>query len=215
MSEDKKAWQSIHAHYSKQDWVNKPSIFAEEAIQHFPKGARILEIGGGLGQDSIFFAQKGFDVTLTDRSVDALVAAKEKIANEAKDFKIKTAVLDASTAFPFKDGEFDVVYAHLSLHYFDTETTHKIFSEIARVLKPKGVLAALFNSVDDPEYGTGEKIEESYFLIQGVRKRFFSVDALTPFTKAFKPAIIDNKGETYKDRAKGISGLIRFIGNKI
>jgi hypothetical protein len=38
------SWQKIHNHYQKQDWVDMPSIFAQEAIIHFPKGSRILEI---------------------------------------------------------------------------------------------------------------------------------------------------------------------------
>ena len=213
--EAKKEWKSIHSNYSNQDWVNKPSLFAEEIISLFPKKGKMLEIGGGLGQDSIFFTQRGYEVLLTDHSKDALDLAQSKIAEAGITKSLKTQELDAAQLFPFKDSSFDIVYAHLSLHYFDSSTTHRIFSEINRILKPGGVIAALFNSASDSEYGTGEKIEEGYFLIHGVKKRFFSTDSLSNFIKEFNIMICDNKGETYKDKAKGIHNLIRFVGRKI
>ncbi len=212
--EAKKAWKNIHADYSKQDWVNKPSIFAEETASYLPHTGSFLEIGGGLGQDSIFFARKGYSVTLTDHSEDAIAKAVPKILEAKLSNSINTQVVDAAQPLPFEDSSFDIVYAHLSLHYFDAKTTIKIFSEIRRVLKPGGVVAAFFNSVSDPECGTGIKLEEGYFLIQGVKKRFFSVDSLEVFIKEFKTVVLDNNGETYKDSAKGIHNLIRFIGKK-
>lgn len=212
--EAKNAWQNIHADYSKQDWINKPSIFAEQAVPYLPQNGALLEIGGGLGQDSIFFAEKGHDVTFTDHSADALSRANMKIKEAGLSASIKTQVVDATQTLPFEDSSFDVVYAHLSLHYFDSETTAKIFSEIRRILKEGGIVAAFFNSTSDPEFGTGKKLEEGYFLIRDMKKRFFSVESLKKFVNDFEPIILDDKGETYKDGAKGIHNLIRFIGRK-
>ncbi len=43
-------WKDLHANYQAQDWVDKPSLFAETAVQYFPKTGRILELGAGHGQ---------------------------------------------------------------------------------------------------------------------------------------------------------------------
>lgn len=114
----------------------------------------------------------------------------------------------------FKDEAFEIVYSHLSVHYFTQKITKQIFSEIYRVLKPKGIVAILVNSTFDPEYGTGMELEEDYFEIDSVRKRFFKVDSMKSFVQEFQVIVLDNLGATYKDRTKGVSNLIRFVGKK-
>lgn len=198
-------WQELHSNYQKQDWVDKPSIFAETAIQYFPKSGKVLELGAGHGQDSLFFAKEGYDVVTTDIETSSLQLDHEKI---------EVRQVDLNEGLPFADASFEVVYAHMSLHYFDHQTTCKIIEEIKRVLKPGGVLAFLTNSIDDPEYNKGELLEEDFFQINKVTKRFFSADSAQQFTKGFEVSLIDNLGQTYKDRAKGIHHLIRFIGRK-
>lgn len=203
----KEIWQKIHSNYSKQDWVNKPSIFAEQVLNYFPSSGLVIELGGALGQDSAFFSTKGYDVLLTDLSDEVLKEATQRQ-------ELKTKQVDISKSLSFADNSFDVVYAHLSLHYFDKNKTQEIFDEIRRILKPEGVLAALFNSVTDPEYGTGTKIEDDFFEIDSIKKRFFSVSSLKEFIDGFEILLLDDQGETYKDTAKGIKNLIRFVGRK-
>lgn len=203
----KEIWNKIHSNYQKQDWVNKPSIFAEQTISYFPKNAKVLELGGALGQDSVFFQENGCQVLLTDWSEEVLAEAKAKN-------KVDTQQVDISKPLNFENSAFDVVYAHLSLHYFDSETTHKVFSEIHRILKPGGLLVALFNSVSDPECGTGIKIEEGFYEIESIKKRYFDTEMVKRFSISFEIIILDDKGETYKDNAKGVRGLIRFVGRK-
>lgn len=204
-------WAKKHQMYSKQDWIDKPSIFAQEVTEYFPKKGRLLELGAGQGQDSRYFASLGLSVVSTDNDTEALRLNTEKSTGSKN---IEVTNLDISKIFPYEDESFEVVYAHLSLHYFDAVTSQKIIKEIYRVLKPGGQIALLVNSVSDPEYGDGEKIEEDYFLVGATKKRYFSTETLAKFVTIFKPIIFDNKGETYKDSAKGIHNLIRFVGKK-
>lgn len=201
-------WNNIHEHYAKQSWASKPSLFVQEVFQYFPQGASVLELGGGLGQDSVFFASHGCTVLLTDVSADV-------VAEAATTHGLATQQLDMSQPFPFEDASFDVVYAHLSLHYFDTATTHAIMAEIRRVLKTGGVLAVLVNTVEDPEYGAGREIEKDFFEIDLVNKRFFTPDSFAVFVTGFETVLLDAQGETYKDSAKGIHNLVRFVGKKV
>jgi SAM-dependent methyltransferase len=208
-----KNWTNLHAIYSKEDWINKPSIFANESIEYFPKYGRILEIGAGHGQDGFYFASQGFNVVCTDLeiiSLDKNISGADAKIQE----KVEIEQLDLRKPFHFEE-KFDVIYAHLSLHYFDQATTKRIFEDIYNTLKPNGILAFFTNSVDDPEYGAGTKIEEHYFEIEGVAKRYFDVKAAKTFAHQFIPLLADNNGETYKDAAKDVHHLIRFIGQKV
>jgi SAM-dependent methyltransferase len=206
-------WNDLHQNYQKQDWVEKPSLFAESVLPYFPKSGKVLELGAGLGQDSIYFAKQGYDVVSTDIEINSL---EKNLFNQNDEIrkKIKAIHIDLTGPFPFEENSFEVVYAHLSLHYFDLDTTIKIINAIMRILKPGGTFAFLTNSVDDPEYNTGDRIEKDFFKIDKVTKRYFTTYSVYELTKGFEIDSLDNLGRTYKDEAKGITRLIRFIGHK-
>lgn len=205
-------WQDIHQNYKQQDWIDKPSIFAEQALPYFPKGGKLLELGAGQAQDGCYFAEQGFSVISTDLEDSALELAKQKVADKGASVEIQK--VDLREELPFDNESFDVVYAHLSLHYFDHETTMRLIGEVQRVLKPGGVLAFLVNSVNDPEYKQGEEIEPDYFQIDKTAKRYFSEATARKYTQYFDVNLLDELGETYKDAAKGVHSLVRFVGAK-
>jgi SAM-dependent methyltransferase len=206
-------WSKKHDDYAAKDWIDKPTLFAETAIEYFPQHGRILDLGAGQGQDSRYFAEQGFSVVSTDLEETALAIGRDKLPEKLKS-KVDIQKLDLTKPFPFENESFDVVYAHLSLHYFDLRTTDRLLAEIHRILKTNGLLAFMVNSVHDPEYNTGEKLEEDYFATDNKYKRYFSLGTAESFTNEFEPLLVDDKGETYKDRAKGVHNLLRYIGKK-
>jgi SAM-dependent methyltransferase len=207
-------WSDVHKNYQTQDWIDKPSIFAETAIQYFPKAGKILELGAGQGQDGRFFAEHGYSVVCTDLEDTALGLANEKLPEDLQE-KVSLQKLDLREALPFEAASFDMVYAHLSLHYFELESTARLLDQITRVLKPGGVLAFLVNSTSDPEYASGKQLEPDFFQVDKVTKRYFSVVSTRELISDFYEInLLDNLGETYKDANKGVHNLIRFIGLK-
>lgn len=206
-------WSQLHKDYASKDWVNKPSLFAETASTYFPEKGKVLDLGAGQGQDSRFFADHGYQVVSTDIEKDALELSKTKLSDKQKRL-IDLRAVDLSNELPFDSASFDVVYAHLSLHYFDKETTLRLFGEIQRVLKPGGVFAFFVNSVHDPECKSGKEIEPDFFQIDKTSKRYFSVESARNLVKYFDTMLLDDHGETYKDSAKGVHNLVRFIGTK-
>ncbi len=211
--ENQNIWDKQHEKYAQSDWIGKPSLFAEWAKGYFPKQGAILELGCGQGQDSRYFAGLAYSVTALDSSEKGIAYAKEKTPEDLAG-QIKFKVADISQPLDFSDISFEIVYSHLALHYFDTNTTEKLFSEIYRVLKKSGILAFLVNSTSDPEYGTGKKIEDDYFEIKGIKKRFFDTESVKQFARNFESIVLDDRGETYKDRAISTDQLIRYIGKK-
>jgi SAM-dependent methyltransferase len=49
-------------------------------LQRFPAGGRVLEIGGGTGEDAVYLAERGFHMFLTDPSPTMVNLASEKLA---------------------------------------------------------------------------------------------------------------------------------------
>lgn len=186
-------WDKQHTKYKEEDWIDLPSIFAEFAIKYFPESGRILELGAGQGQDSRYFAKHGYYVVSTDNNPVALKESKEKL-EEQKLNNIELENVLLGHKLPYKDGEFDVVYAHLSLHYFDDKTTKAVFNEIYRVLKKDGIFAFFTNSTSDPEYKSGTMLENDLFEIEGKQKRFFTVESAKQYAASFTPIVADNNG---------------------
>ena len=195
-------WTKKLSKYSQEEWSNKPSIFATQAVQYFPKTGSLLDLGAGLGQDSSFFARQGYKVLATDISQFAL----DKIQG------VNTQYCDLSLPLPFSPNSFNIIYSHLGLHFFNTKRTRQLFSEIYTILSPGGIFATLVNTIDDPEAGVSKKIgPDLYITPSGLQKRLFSPKSLALFTKKFETLLLDSQGETYKDNIKI---LVRFVGRK-
>ena len=205
-----KYWDRTHVEkYSKADWVTKPSIFAEQCIEFFPETGNLLEIGAGQGGDAEFFKSLGYEVTATDYSEEALKIAEGRVKG------VKFLNVDTEDGLPFEDQSFDIVYSHLALHYFDAETTKKVFNDVRRILKPDGIFATITNTLKDPEIEEYQytKLEDNYYEDpKGVKKRYFSVAEMSHFTDGlFEPIMLDELGSTYKDLEPN---LVRFIGRR-
>ncbi len=170
MTGQKDHWNLLHEKGALDHFSEKPSLFAVEVAEILSPNSKILELGCGVGSDSNFFASKGYSVLATDFSDVAI----EKNINYYKEKNLVFEVVDIEKPMPFKNGSFDVIYARLSLHYFNDETTRKIFKELARVLKPDGLLCFVCKSTNDPLYGKGRMIEKDMFELSGHVRHFFS-----------------------------------------
>lgn len=98
----------------------------------FP-GAKLLEIGCGMGSDLLQFARGGAIVTGADLTPRSVETSKHR-------FKIYdqpgTFVLTDGERLPFADASFDVVYSNGVLHH--TPDTEGAVREVHRVLRPGG-----------------------------------------------------------------------------
>ncbi len=206
-------WDQKHHIYQNEEWIDKPSIFARWVTKYFPNSGSLIDLGGGQGQDSRYFSNLGFRVTLVDYSDVALYYFEKKSDTETRN-KIINIKHDLSEPFPIHDQTYDIVYSHLALQYFDTKTTMQIFDEVHRILKPNGIFTALLNSTSDPEYYEKKVNKNGLIKIDGMYKRCFNLENIKPFIEKFESIILDSQGETYKDRVKGVENLIRYVGRK-
>jgi ubiquinone/menaquinone biosynthesis C-methylase UbiE len=94
---------------------------------------RVLEVGCGIGVDSIQLAKCGFEVTAVDLTDSALKVAKEFAA--ARDVKIDFR-LGTAEGLDFPSASFDAVYSFGVLHH--TPDIEQSVAEVHRVLRPGG-----------------------------------------------------------------------------
>jgi SAM-dependent methyltransferase len=173
-----KIYQSDSTFFGEQ-----PSNFALLCFNHMKANntTKVLELGAGHGRDTIFFASNGIEVEALDYSV-AAVEILDKVAKE-KRLPIKPQIFDVRSPFPFPDGNFNAVYSHMLLNMkFTLDELHFIFSEIRRVLKPKGLNFFSVRNHNDKSYGKGREIDKGIYDINGFQIRFFTEKELQDLT---------------------------------
>ena len=184
MNDQKGLWDKAHEEGEINHYSNTPTKFAEEVLKIIPPSSKILELGCGVGNDSIDFATACHQVVATDFSEVAIKKNAERF-EDVDNLSFKT--LDMSQPFGLGNNQFDVIYARLSLHYFTDKITRNIFSEIHKALKSDGYLCFLCKSINDPLYGKGVELEKDMFELDGHVRHFFSQDyAASLLEKNFK-----------------------------
>jgi SAM-dependent methyltransferase len=106
-----------------------PELFESMAGQD----QRLLEVGCGIGVDSIKLAKRGFRVTAVDLTENALAVAKRFAAHRGVtiDFRLGNA-----EGLDLPDESFDAVYSFGVLHH--TPDIERSVAEVHRVLRPGG-----------------------------------------------------------------------------
>ena len=210
MNDQRHHWDAIHERRLR-DWQpGEPAPLARECAALLPPATVVLELGCGPGRDAAFFARNGHTVCATDFSAVALGANRGRYHDVRH---LHFVVLDAGDPFPFADGVFDAVYAHLSLHYFPDDVTRALFREIRRVLRQGGLLAFLCKSVADPLYGQGRQIEPDMFEHEGHVRHFFTEEyAVSCLGPRFEATLV----ESGPDRIFGTSSaFVKVVARAI
>jgi SAM-dependent methyltransferase len=114
-----------------------PREFAFEAIAA-AKPRRVLEVGGGEGELAERIVNElGAELVGIDQS-DAMVEVQRSKGIDARVGDVQS--------LPFEDGEFDAALAAWMLYH--VQELDRGLGELARVLRPGGILVAVTNSVD-------------------------------------------------------------------
>lgn len=91
---------------------------------------RLLEIGAGTGQDSVYFAETGLDVVATDLTPEMVAFCREK--------GLDARVMDALN-LDLPDASFDAVWSINCLLHVPNADMPDALAEIARVMHPEGL----------------------------------------------------------------------------
>lgn len=155
-------------------WLDK-----YEHILNASKDTPIIDLGCGLGNDTMYLYERNYNIISCDYSEEALKRLELFMDDPV------TKLFDMKDGLPFESESAKVIIADLSLHYFSWSETRKILSEIKRVLEEDGFLLLRVNSVKDTNYGAGKgiTIEKNYYNIDGNLKRFFDKEQLETLFK--------------------------------
>jgi SAM-dependent methyltransferase len=107
------------------------------------RGKKLLDIGAGLGESSVYFALQGARVTIVD--ISPLMV--EKVLKLGKKYGVElNGIVSGAEDLNVPAGEFDFVYIANTIHH--VEDREILFDQMRRALKPGGK----FYSIDPVAY---------------------------------------------------------------
>ncbi|OGC47499.1 hypothetical protein A2713_00205 [candidate division WWE3 bacterium RIFCSPHIGHO2_01_FULL_35_17] len=225
----KALWQKEYE--EREDIPSSRTMFPSRALKEFWESTEIadlnmesaLDIGSGLGRNSIYMAQNGFSsvvgVEIVDSAIKRAQMSVEKLGLQDKITFINESV---GNKLPFQDQSFDLIVDMMVMHLLNPEERANYFAEIQRLLKPGGFFVfytiaaeskaakALFESNPGPE-------ENSYIIPQSkMIERAFTDEELVAAFDRLKIIRLDHKieftpafGDVYE--REYISGVMKKI----
>jgi ubiquinone/menaquinone biosynthesis C-methylase UbiE len=98
------------------------------------KGKKILDVGAGLGESSVYFALQGAHVTTSD--ISPLMV--DKVLKLAAKFNVELqGIVSTAETLNVPENHFDFVYIANTIHHVHDRP--KLFFQLRRALKPGGV----------------------------------------------------------------------------
>ncbi|MFN2465132.1 MAG: class I SAM-dependent methyltransferase [Candidatus Dormibacteria bacterium] len=139
---DGRAESELHRLDNPYEGVVEREIHGRVFKELIPRGARVLDLGGGPGTWTSWLLRRGHQVVLGDLSPRLLEIARRELSAAGLEAEA-VMELDARDLSRFEDGAFDVV---MSLgpfyHLADAGDRERALAEAWRVLRPGGMLLA-------------------------------------------------------------------------
>ncbi len=147
---------------------------ARFAKRHLDSGARVLDLGCGVGANAMWLASEGYVVEAIDVSDAACDQFKKRIMQHGNGWTHITPKVASATAIPFRERLFDAVIDVCVLQHLVPDDVVPALQEIWRVLQPGG---EIFSVIAAPEHSMAA-------FPEGVYTRLWTVGDLCAFNDA-------------------------------
>jgi len=172
-----------------------PSLSAQKALKLFQekKINKIVEIGAGLGRDTVFFAKNSIHTTALDYSQSGIKIINNKIKKDNLSNYALTKLFDVRKKLPFEDDSIEACYSHmLYCMAFTTDDLQKLNNEIQRILKPGGINIYTVRHTNDGDFQRGIHRGEDLYENDGFIVHYFSKEKVNSLLKGFNNISLEN-----------------------
>ena len=138
----------VDLHYASLRGRVRTHVIDQHLAAHLAPGARIVDVGGGAGNQSIPLARRGHDVTIADPSPAMLDRAGEALAAEPREVRERVRLVQCSgQEAPAALGEtFDGVLCHGVVMY--VEDPDPFVGALADLAAPGGIVSIVAKNLD-------------------------------------------------------------------
>ena len=176
----------------------EPSYSAKKTLETFKKNniTNIIELGAGLGRDTIFFAQNGIYVHAIDYSLSATNIIKKRSKENNLDALIKVENYDIRKKLNCDNENFQACYSHMLFCMALTNQDLKdLNKEILRILKKDGFNIYTARNHTDGDFKKGTHRGEDMYEMNGFIVHYFSENKIKSLLDGFINISIENFDE--------------------
>jgi SAM-dependent methyltransferase len=161
-----------NARFAEEEYIfgTEPNTYLRERAVSWKAGGRLLCVADGEGRNSVWLAQQGYRVDAFDIA-DVGVAKARKLA-EATGVVVDYSVSDCD-AWPWPEQTYDGVAA-IFVQFADPAMRERLFANMVRCLKPKGVLVLQGYTPKQLEYKTGGPSIASHLYTKDLLEQAFA-----------------------------------------
>ena len=173
----------------------EPSLPAKKSLKFFQekKINKIVELGAGLGRDTIFFAKNSIHVTALDYSGSGIKIINEKAEKQNLSKYISTKIFDVRKKLPFEDNSIEACFSHmLYCMALTLNELENLNNEIYRILKPNGINIYTVRHTNDGDYKKGIHRGEDLYENDGFIVHFFSKEKVNSLLNGFQNLKLEN-----------------------
>jgi SAM-dependent methyltransferase len=163
--------------YAQPDYLfgTEPNAFLARQIGRLQPGWRALAVADGEGRNGVWLAEQGLSV----RSIDSSAVAQDKARSLARargvEMEVDLVDLDAWT---WPQAEFDLVAA-IFIQFAPPDLRARLFADMARALKPGGLLLLEGYRPEQIAYGTGgPSLSQNLYTEALLREAFADLEIL-------------------------------------
>ena len=197
---DKKLIDQQSQHWES-NFLNKPEMFGLEpssaavnTLKNFKELSieKIVELGAGLGRDSLFFAKNSIKVEALDYSPTAIKIINKKVLKNKLSNLISTKIFDIRKKLPFEDNSVEACFSHmLYCMALTTLDLKNLNDEVCRILKPGGINVYTVRHIGDGDYKNGKHLGEDLYENDGFIINFFSEEKIKQSSEGFEIICIE------------------------
>lgn len=155
--------------YATDSWLKKPIKTVRDIVPLFEdySSLRVLDLGSGVGRNSIYVAECFRDRDCRVDCVDLLELAIEKLHENAKEHNVEASIRGIQKSieeYNIEAETYDFIMAISALEHIDTEESfRKKLWEIRDGLREKGVVCLVINSeVQEKNAETNEAVDAQF-----------------------------------------------------
>jgi len=181
--------------YWEKNFLIKPEMFGLEPSKAAIKTLKtfkekniekIVELGAGLGRDTLFFAKNSINVEALDYSAAAIEIINKKALESKLSNLISAKIFDIRKKLPFEDNSVEACFSHmLYCMALSTSDLKNLNNEVLRILKPGGVNIYTARHTGDGDYKNGTHIGDDLYENDGFIIHFFSEEKVKKISDGF------------------------------
>jgi SAM-dependent methyltransferase len=152
-SAQQERWEGMYRDGRKAPWdIGRASADLKQTVENGTlRPCRVVELGCGTGNDSIYLAGRGFDVTAIDIAPSAISQAEKK----AKDAGVKVRWLHADVLNPPELEPFDLIYDRGCYHAVRRQNAAGYVATLRRLSRPGTQVLILAGNANEPPPHSG------------------------------------------------------------